>query len=58
MEKTAQSAAAGDALLTLQATHIRRERIMNLASALMLLHLAARRDHGMAINPLPSGGIQ
>jgi hypothetical protein len=58
MEQTAQDAAAGDALLTLQATHIRRERLMNLASALMLLHLAARQDHGKAINQLPNGGMQ
>jgi hypothetical protein len=58
MEQTAQDAAtAGDALLTLQATHIRRERLMNLASALMLLHLAARLDNG-TITQLPNGGIQ
>lgn len=58
MKQTAQKAAAGDALLTLQASHIRRERILNLASALMLLHMEAQRHHGQAINQLPNGGVQ
>lgn len=58
MEKTATNAEAGDALLTLQATHIRRERLMNLASALMLLDLAARLDNRAPIDPLPMGGVQ
>lgn len=54
----AQSAAAGDALLTLQATHYRRERLMNLASALMLMHLDARRDNRTPTAVLPMGGVQ
>lgn len=49
---------AGDALLTLQAIHIRRERILNLASALMLLDLAARLDNRTPIAVLPMGGVQ
>jgi len=58
MDHTAQNAEAGDALATLQATHLRRERLMNLASALMLLDLAARLDNRAPINALPMGGIQ
>lgn len=50
---------AGDALLTLQAIHIRRERILNLASALMLLDLAVRLDQGTpAQQQLAQGGAQ
>lgn len=49
---------AGDALLTLQAIHIRRERLLNLASALMLLDLAARLDHRNPIDQLAAGGAQ
>jgi hypothetical protein len=49
---------AGDALLTLQAIHIRRERLLNLASALMLLDMAARLDQGNPFNQVPAGGAQ